>query len=253
MSGPQWAVVPQNQRPERTATKRSVTLTLAVVAVATVPCPSAAVAAKPRIVALTFDDGPSGYTGKVLRILRQHRVPATFFVVGQETEGRVKLLRRMRHGGHEIGNHTWSHPYLTALSNRQVRNQLRRTNRRIRQETNVRPHVFRPPYDAVNGRIRRIARNMDMRTVLWDVDPREWEQPGCSAISARVNSGVDRQSIVLMHDGGGNRSQTVCALSTVIRSLKRRKYRFVTATDFYRQSKGRPTREPPSSGPESST
>lgn len=189
-----------------------------------------------KTVALTFDDGPSSYTADVLRKLERKGVPATFFVVGEVIAGREHLLRRMDRDGHEIGNHTWSHPFLTRLSDGAIRSQLGRTNRAIRSVLGYRPTVFRPPYGDVNDRVRRIAGQKKLKTVLWNVDTADYSRPGCQTIYRRAVASRARHLNILMHDGGGPRDQTVCAVPKIIRKLKQRNYRFVTVSQQLRRS-----------------
>jgi peptidoglycan/xylan/chitin deacetylase (PgdA/CDA1 family) len=186
--------------------------------------------ARTKTVALTFDGGPSGYTPKIDRILQRKHVRATFFWVGSRITGWGRVVRRVSRQGHEIANHSWFHDDLTALSAEEVRGQLARTNRRLARLTGERPTLFRPPYGAVNGEVRRVAAGLGLRTVIWDADSLDWTSPGCEEIVGLVVSRVRRRSIVLLHDGGGDRRQTVCALPRIIRELRSRGYRFVTVS-----------------------
>jgi peptidoglycan-N-acetylglucosamine deacetylase len=187
-----------------------------------------------KTVALTFDGGPSGYTPKIERILqRKGGIKATFFWVGSRISGYEKVVRRVNRHGHEIANHSWFHVNLTKLSAGAVRHQLARTNRRLTRLTGERPTLFRPPYGAVNRRVRRVARSLEMRTVIWDADSIDW-MSDCRAIVRRVAARVRNRSTVLLHDGGGNRTATVCALPRIIRNLRSRGYRFVTVSELPR-------------------
>ena len=184
-----------------------------------------------KVVALTFDDGPSPYTPAILRILRRHDVPATFFVVGQVIPGHGRLLRRMLRDGHEIANHSWNHANLARGGFHSSR-QLAATTSAIERRTRFEPCAFRAPYGAVGSDLIARARRLGMTTIGWDVDTRDWTLPGSASIARRAITGVRRGSIVLMHDGGGPRSQTVGALATTIRALRARGYRFVTVADL---------------------
>ena len=174
-------------------------------------------------VALTFDDGPSAYTSSVIRILDQHDAKGTFFVVGQEIPGRQEVLQRALGHGHELGNHALHHGVLPPASD------LRATSSLIRRATGFTPCTFRPPAGVINLAVARGARSAGMTTVIWNVDTRDWTGLGSSAIKARATA-VGRGSIVLMHDGGGNRSATVAALPSIISELKRRGFKLVTVT-----------------------
>ena len=195
-------------------------------------------AAADKAVALTFDDGPSPYTRPLLEKLSEKHVPATFFVVGEHLSTYGGTLRTMQREGHEIANHTWSHPFLTRLSSSQVKHQLGRTSRAVARIVGPlggsKPRMFRPPYGAVNARVRAIAREKDLRTVLWDVNPADYFTPGTKTITRRVVRGVGHRSIVLMHDGGGPRQQTVRAVPRIISRLRDRGYEFVTVSEFFR-------------------
>jgi peptidoglycan/xylan/chitin deacetylase (PgdA/CDA1 family) len=183
--------------------------------------------AKTKRVALTFDGGPSGYTPKIERILQRKHVIATFFWVGSRTFGWEKVVRRVSDKGHEIANHSWFHDDLTKLSADAVRRDLAKTNRRLADLTGERPTLFRPPYGAVNQQVRRVASSLDLRTVLWDADSIDW-MSDCREIVRRVLDRVHPGATVLLHDGGGNRSATICALPRIIQELRSRNYRFVT-------------------------
>jgi peptidoglycan-N-acetylglucosamine deacetylase len=182
-----------------------------------------------RRVALTFDDGPSSYTSAVLRTLDRHNARGTFFVLGQEVFGRGTVLRRMLRGGHEIGNHSTHH------RSGPSRSDLAGTSSIIRAATGFSPCVFRPPYGVTPSTTVSAAWTLGMSTILWDVDTNDWRRPGSGAIASRAVGGTRPGSIVLMHDGGGNRSQTVAALPRILRTLKSRGYRLVTVTQLLGQ------------------
>jgi peptidoglycan-N-acetylglucosamine deacetylase len=174
-------------------------------------------------VALTFDDGPSPFTSGVIKALDRHGARGTFFAVGQEVAGRQSALRRALRHGHEIGNHTMHHQMLPPTSD------LRATSSLIRRTTGFKPCSFRPPGGALSLGLARGARAAGMTTVLWDVDTRDWSGVGSATIKARATA-VRPGSIVLMHDGGGNRAQTVVALPSIISELKRRGFELVTVS-----------------------
>jgi peptidoglycan/xylan/chitin deacetylase (PgdA/CDA1 family) len=181
-----------------------------------------------KVVYLTFDDGPSRYTPAVLNVLTSYDAKATFFVVGSQIRTREAMTRRIAREGHSVQNHTWRHPNLTRLSSTEISSQFTRTNRAIRRQGIPQPVCQRPPYGALNNRVRRVSQTLGMRTVMWSLDANDWRRPGASAIARRVVRGTSNGTIVLMHDGGGNRSQTVTALKSALRTLKARGYRFET-------------------------
>jgi peptidoglycan/xylan/chitin deacetylase (PgdA/CDA1 family) len=175
-------------------------------------------------VALTFDDGPSSYTGRVLEILHRYQVNSTFFVVGDNIPGRASALRRMIRERHEIGNHTLHHHFPPSHRD------LATTSARIENASGFRPCEYRPPGGARSRSAESDAWKLGMSTIIWDVDPNDWRRPGSGAIYSRVVSATRPGSIVLMHDGGGDRSQTVTALPAIIGNLKRRGYELVTVS-----------------------
>lgn len=170
---------------------------------------------------LTFDDGPnSTYTPQILSILRKYGVKAVFFEVGQNVSWYPSITRNLRYYGMKIGNHTWSHPDLTTLSNYWVSWQLNK----MESALGYRPRCVRPPYGAYNSRIATIIANRGQRLILWTVDPRDWSRPGTWTIVNRVLANVRDGSRILLHDGGGNRSQTVAAVNILIPALRARGY-----------------------------
>ena len=184
-----------------------------------------------RLVALTFDDGPSPYTPQVLDVLRRERAHGTFFQLGKEMPGREEVMRRILREGSEIANHTFNHANLAGGGAGAVA-QLRTTNARVRDATGFTPCAFRAPYNAVGGGLIAAAASQGMTTVQYDVDPSDYSNPGSGAIAGRVIGAVNPGSIVVMHDGGGHRGQTVAALPAIINALRARGYRFVTVSDI---------------------
>jgi peptidoglycan/xylan/chitin deacetylase (PgdA/CDA1 family) len=176
-------------------------------------------------VALTFDDGPSTYTDDVLRILDHHRIHATFFQIGQQVPAYAALDRKILAHGNELGNHSWRHAMGPGKSD------LRQTSDVIEHATGFRPCMFRPPGGYLPSSTAAAASALHMVSVIWDVDTRDWTTPGSASIYHVATSG-GRGSIVLMHDGGGNRSQTVAALPSIIRSYEARGYEMKTMTQL---------------------
>lgn len=179
-----------------------------------------------KVVALTFDDGPSDYTDDFLRVLEEKDVRATFFEVGQVMPGREEAMRRILAQGSEIGDHTMDHVEYPGYA------QIAGAAARIRAYTHFRPCLFRPPGGGVDESVVATAGSLGMRTVNWDVDPRDWSTPGSNAIYADVVGHVQPGSIVVMHDGGGPRGETLAALPRIIDTLRARGYRFATVTDL---------------------
>jgi peptidoglycan/xylan/chitin deacetylase (PgdA/CDA1 family) len=179
-----------------------------------------------KVVALTFDDGPSDYTDDFLRVLAEKDVRGTFFEVGQVMPGREDEMRQILAQGSEIGDHTMDHVELPGYA------QIAGAASRIAAYTHFRPCLFRPPGGAVDEEVIATAGSLQMRTVTWDVDPRDWSTPGVGAIYADVVGHVQPGSIVLMHDGGGPRGETLAALPQIIDTLRGRGYRFATVTEL---------------------
>lgn len=180
-------------------------------------------------VALTYDDGPSPYTRPLLATLDRLGVPATFFMIGQQVPGQGALLRRMLDEGHELANHSWNHANLGG-GGPGASSQLARTNAAIRSATGFTPCVFRPPYGSTSGDLVSRANALGMTSIIWSADPLDWRTPGTGAIVGRVLSQTGPGGIILSHDGGGNRAQTLAAAPQIIAGLRARGYRFVTVS-----------------------
>jgi peptidoglycan/xylan/chitin deacetylase (PgdA/CDA1 family) len=178
------------------------------------------------LVALSFDDGPSEYTERFLDVLREKEVPATFFEIGQEMPGREATMRRILAEGDEIGDHTMNHVEYPGYG------QIAGAAARIRQYTHFQPCLFRPPGGAVNESVIQTAGSLGMRTITWDVDPRDWSLPGTGAIYSNIVSNAQNGSIILMHDGGGPRDETLAALPRVIDALRARGFGFETVSEL---------------------
>lgn len=182
-------------------------------------------------VAIGFDDGPWTETSAFVSMLERAKAPATFFMIGRQVTAswRATLLRELRDGD-VLGDHTWSHPDLTRSS--EVRSQLLSTIAAIRGQTGYTPCVFRPPYGSYNTSVLQTARSLGLATVLWNVDPSDWADPGTAAIEQRVLAQVRPGSIIISHDGGGSRAQTLAAYPQIIRTLRSRGYRIVTILEL---------------------
>ena len=181
-----------------------------------------------REVALTFDDGPGPFTAQVAAILEAHRAPATFFTIGQQAGTFAAALRALVAAGFVIGNHTQTHPMMASLSGRAQSRQIDDQAVLVGVDGVPREHLFRPPYGSFDSKTLKILRERRMLMVLWDVDTEDYARPGADAIVSRAVGGAKPGSIILMHDGGGDRSQTVAALPRIIRGLRARRLRLVT-------------------------
>jgi len=198
------------------------------------PAPASApakVALPAKYVVLTFDDGPDvAYTPRILEILAKYDAKATFFEIGKNVTKHPELTKRIHAAGHSVENHTWTHADLRKLSAAAFRQQVTPTDQAIRAQTGSTPGCLRPPYGGVNATVRQRAKALGKDLVVWTVDSRDWTKPGSTAIVQRVLKSVHNGSVILMHDGGGNRSQTVAALPTILKSLKAQGYGFRTLT-----------------------
>lgn len=180
-----------------------------------------------REVAIGFDDGPYPDTPAFVRMLARSDAQATFFMIGRQVTSsyRETILHELREGD-VPGDHTFTHPDLTR--SREVRAQLERTIAVIRALSGYTPCVFRPPYGDVDASVVRTARSLGLATIEWNVDPSDYAQPGTSTIVRRVLAQVKPGSIIISHDGGGRRTQTLAAYPKIIAALRTRGYRIVT-------------------------
>jgi peptidoglycan-N-acetylglucosamine deacetylase len=182
-----------------------------------------------RAIALTIDDGPSPvYTPQVLRLLQQYRVTATFSMIGTQVAANPQLARDVADAGHVIANHTWTHANLPGLAAQDIYAQMTRASDAIHAATGVQPGLFRAPYGAWSPTVIEQCERMRMVPVDWSVDPRDWARPGVASIVSNIMANTRPGSIILEHDGGGNRSQTVAALRIVLPRLLAAGFRFQT-------------------------
>ncbi|MFF5160811.1 polysaccharide deacetylase family protein [Streptomyces sp. NPDC000348] len=173
-----------------------------------------------RTMVLSFDDGPDPrYTPHILDTLARYEVRAMFFVCGEMAAGNRDLLARMADEGHVVGNHTWSHPLLTRLRRARIRSEMERTSDVIEQACGERPEWFRAPYGAWNRAAFRLGAELGMEPLAWTVDTLDWTTPGTRTIVGRVADGAAPGVVVLSHDAGGDRSQSVRALRTYLPGL----------------------------------
>jgi peptidoglycan/xylan/chitin deacetylase (PgdA/CDA1 family) len=181
-----------------------------------------------RDIALTFDDGPGPYTPQVLSVLEAAHVHATFFSIGRMERYFAASTEQELRDGDVVGNHTENHPLLARLSAREQHEELFEATVRLELAGAPRPQLFRPPYGSFNAITMRELQAMKMLMVLWSVDTADYEQPGTSVIVQHALAGAEPGGIILMHDGGGDRAQTIEALPIIIRELRRQGYHLVT-------------------------
>ena len=184
-------------------------------------------------IAMTFDDGPSAtLTPKLLDLLAAHHIKATFFVIGENVAEHREIVERAAREGHEIANHSWSHPNFGKMSDEGVRRQLTRTDDAIKNATGVRPTLLRPPYGSMTARQKRwIHDEFGYQIILWDVDPYDWKRPGPSVVCNRILKETRPGSIVLSHD---IHPGTIEAMPSTFDQLQAKGFKFVTVSELTR-------------------
>jgi peptidoglycan-N-acetylglucosamine deacetylase len=181
----------------------------------------------PKVIALTIDDGPSPvYTPQVLQVLAKYGVTASFSMIGENVSYYPSVAREVADAGHTIVNHTWNHVNLTAMKTTQLRGEIGQTTDAIHAATGRQPSMFRAPYGAWSKTLLEYCATENLMPLDWSVDPADWERPGVGKIVNTIMRTTRTGSIILEHDGGGNRAQTVAALKIVIPRLLGEGYRF---------------------------
>ena len=183
----------------------------------------------PKVVALTIDDGPSPvYTPQILGILRQYGIIASFSMIGQNAAAFPGVARQVAAAGHVIVNHTWNHYNLGYMSTRGVQDEISRATDAIHAATGEWPSMFRAPYGVWPPAVFSCCAQAGLTPLAWSVDPRDWSRPGARTIVRDILSHTRTGSIILEHDGGGNRSETVAALKIWLPRLLDAGYEFTT-------------------------
>ena len=191
-------------------------------------------------IAMTFDDGPSAtLTPKLLDLLAAHHIKATFFVIGENVAEHPEIVARAAREGHEIGNHSWSHPNFGKMSDESIRRQLRQTDDAIKSATGKRPTLMRPPYGSITTRQKRwIHDEFGYNVILWDVDPNDWKRPGPAVVRARILKETRPGSIVLSHD---IHPGTIEAMPSTFDELEAKGFKFVTVSELIRMATAGPS------------
>src|SRR5438093_9086367 len=186
-------------------------------------------------IAMSFDDGPSAtLTPKLLDLLAARHIKATFFVIGENVMEHPEIVARAAREGHEIGNHSWSHPNLAKMSQDRVHQQLWRTDDAIRNATGKRPTLMRPPYGSITAREKRwIHDELGYDIILWDVDPYDWKRPGPAVVRNRILKETQPGSIVLSHD---IHPGTIEAMPSTLDALAAKGFKFVTVSEVIRMA-----------------
>jgi peptidoglycan/xylan/chitin deacetylase (PgdA/CDA1 family) len=187
------------------------------------------------VVSLTFDDGPSPYTLEILQILKKFEIKATFFVTGESLSEYPEILKAVVLDGHTVANHTWNHPDITKLSKVDLYKEIHRLNVKIKKLTEQDVKFFRPPYGKITKDHFDMIVDFGLFPVLWDIDTKDWDRSFTEPIERRVMERLKQHNIILMHDGGGPREQTVKALPKIIKRLKQKGYKFLTLPDYFRE------------------
>jgi hypothetical protein len=201
------------------------------------------------VIYLTFDDGPSAHTQEILDLLARYDAKATFFVIGRAAASQPELIEAIYAAGHGLGNHTYNHPSLPSVSRQRMADEVAKTAAAIDGRDGG---CLRPPYGARNTAVAKNAEQLGYQLALWTIDPRDWARPGARAIANHVITRAHPDGVVVMHDGGGNRAQTVAALRIILPALAKQGYRFVAmcrdgvAPPLHKQA---PPPMPPSSAP----
>lgn len=180
-------------------------------------------------VALTFDDGPTQYTRPIFEILKNAGVPATFFMLSDQVQANADLVREMTAAGMQIGSHSRNHPHLPGVDVWGQRDQIGGSTQVINSVAGPGAvSCFRPPYGEADAVTQQVVTENGLAIAKWSVDTRDWQKPPFTTIIQRVQSSVRDRSVVLMHDGGGDRTATIAALPWVIQWLKDQGYQFVS-------------------------
>ena len=182
-------------------------------------------------IAITFDDGPHPeHTPKLLDMLKERNVHATFYVIGKNVIAYPEIIKRMVEEGHEIGNHTWNHPSLTKLSASKVAQEMNATSRIIEDITGIKPATMRPPYGATNATLnKRHDEEFGMKVILWSVDPMDWKYRDAERVSSQIIEATKPGDIVLAHDIHGS---TVAAMPKTLDALLEKGFNFVTVSEI---------------------
>ena len=190
-------------------------------------------------IAMTFDDGPSAEnTPRLLEMLKQRNIKATFFLIGQNVAANPNIVKQILADGNEIGNHTWTHPQLSKLSDDKVTAEITKTQDAIKDASGYTPTLLRPPYGAITPRQREwISSQFGLNVILWSVDPFDWKRPGSAVITQRILSQARPGAIILSHD---IHKQTVDAMPATLDGLIAKGYKFVTVSQLIALNKPKP-------------
>ena len=184
-------------------------------------------------IAITFDDGPHPvYTDKILSLLKEEEVVATFFAIGSNVEMSPSVVKHILRDGHEIGNHTYSHPAIKRITNEFLEEEIEKTDRLLAELGAPRPSLFRPPQGICPGDFLKVLKDTGKIAILWNIDTRDWAHTPSDEIVESVLSSIGGGDIILFHDSVGGESTTIPAIKKLIPILKERGYQFVTVSEL---------------------
>lgn len=185
-------------------------------------------------VAITFDDGPQPvYTTAILKTLAKYHAKATFFLVGEMAKNYPDIVKQIVAEGHEIGSHTMSHPAAPAKTQEQLLTEVEESKKILTELSGQKIKFFRPPYGYFDIAYFKQCRASKLYVVLWSIVPRDWERPPADILAKRVADDLEPGSIILLHDGGGNRENTVLALELILKEIQRRQLATVTVSELF--------------------
>ncbi|MEQ4719730.1 polysaccharide deacetylase family protein [Nonomuraea sp. B19D2] len=217
---------------------RQISSLLAIAAVCVTLAPAPAFAQTPKkapvdceqvkCIALTFDDGPSKYAGTLLDTLKKYDAKATFFLEGQYVKSRPAFVKRMAAEGHELGNHSYSHPDFTKAEAGEIRNEIKKTQDAVKKAAGVEPKLLRPPYGLADLQVSDIATEFGMPMILWTGGSEDWKSRNVEAIKKKTMEVAQPGGIILMHDWV---KQTEDAMPAIIKSLQKKGYHLVTVSE----------------------
>lgn len=211
-------------------------LAIAAVCVTLAPAPAFAQAPKKepvdcsqvKCIALTFDDGPGKYAGTLLDTLKKHNAKATFFLEGQYVKSRPSYVKRMAAEGHELGNHSYSHPDFTKSEAGTIKSEIKKTQDAVKKAAGVEPKLLRPPYGLADLQVSDIAAEFGMPMILWTAGSQDWSTKNVEAIQKQTLTVAKPNGIILMHDWV---KQTVDGMPSLIKTLQNKGYHLVTVSD----------------------
>ncbi|MCT8137090.1 polysaccharide deacetylase family protein [Anaerobacillus sp. CMMVII] len=194
-----------------------------------------------KVVAITFDDGPNPlYTSQVLEIFAEVSGKATFYMIGNQMTKYPEIVEAAIEQGHEIGNHTYTHPKLTDLNSSDHVNEIKLSDKITKEMTGQSPTTFRPPYFDYNNETHSICENLGYRMIgACNLDAMDWEQPGVEHILSKSREQIKKGSILIFHDGFGDRSQTIEAVRLLVKELHSQGYKLVTVSELLRLAEER--------------